>query len=123
MKHYTPGNQRRPLSTFIAALLLLVTPAGALAQNTQALTPTETVREFYKRMRERKFGEAFALTIYKPAIEGLSAEELEELRPDFERMAAAIPEKIEVSGEQMSNDIATVFVKIADADKTAQAEP
>jgi hypothetical protein len=45
------------------------------------------------------------------------------LRPDFERMAAAIPEKIEVSGEQTSNDVATVFVKIADGDKAAQAEP
>jgi hypothetical protein len=41
-------------------------------------------------MRERKFSEAFALTIYKPAIEGLSAAELEELRPDFERMAAVL---------------------------------
>ncbi|MDT4897499.1 MAG: hypothetical protein QOH25_2576 [Acidobacteriota bacterium] len=123
MKHYTPGNQRRRLSTFIALLLLLVTSLGALAQNAQTLTPTETVREFYKRMRERKFSEAFALTIYKPAIEGLSAAELEDLRPDFERMATAVPEKIEVSGEQMSNDIATVFVKIADADKSVQAEP
>ena len=110
---------------FIASLLLLIASTGveAFAQNSQARTPTETVREFYKRMRERKYVEAFQLTIYTPAIEGLSAEELEELRPDFERMAAAIPEKIEVSGEQTSNDVATVFVKIADADKTAQAEP
>jgi hypothetical protein len=38
-------------------------------------------------------------------------------------MAAAIPEKVEVSGEQISGDIATVFVKIADGDKSAQAEP
>lgn len=95
----------------------------ALAQNSLERTPTETVREFYKLMRERKFSEAFQLTIYTPAIAGLSAEELEELRPDFERMAAAIPEKIEVSGEQISRDTATVFVKIADADKAAQAEP
>lgn len=93
--------------------------AGTIA----ALTPSETVREFYKRMRERRFREAFAVTIYKSVVEALSAEELEELRPDFERMAAAIPDKIEVSGEQMSGDIATVFVKIADADKAAQAEP
>jgi hypothetical protein len=115
----------RFLSTLIASLLVLVSSAGseAFAQNNQARTPTETVREFYKRMRERKFTDAFRLTIYTPAIEGLSAEELDELRPDFERMAAAIPEKIEVSGEQTSGDIATVFVKIADADKAAQAEP
>jgi hypothetical protein len=125
MNYSTSNNRPRFLPTLIASLLLLVSCAGveAFAQNTPARTPTETVREFYKRMRERKFTEAFQLTIYTPAIEGLSAEELEELRPDFERMAAAIPEKIEVSGEQTSGDIATVFVKIADADKTAQAEP
>ena len=115
---------RSPLTLF-ATLLLLVSCAGVetFAQNAQARTPTETVREFYKRMRERKFTEAFRLTIYTPAIEGLSAEEFDELRPDFERMAAAIPEKIDVSGEQTSGDLATVFVKIADADKAAQAEP
>ncbi len=125
MNYSTSSNRLRFLSTLIASLLLLTTSAGveAFAQNTQARTPTETVREFYKRMRERKYTDAFRLTIYTPALEGLSAEELEELRPDFERMAAAIPEKIEVSGEQTSGDIATVFVKIADSDKAAQAEP
>jgi hypothetical protein len=125
MNYSTSGNHLRFLPTLIASLLLLVSCAGreAFAQNNQARTPTETVREFYKRMRERKFNEAFKLTIYTPAIEGLSADELDELRPDFERMAAAIPEKIEVSGEQTSGNIATVFVKIADADKSAQAEP
>jgi hypothetical protein len=50
-------------------------------------------------------------------------EEFEELRPDFEKMAAAVPEKVDVSGEQVSGDIATVFVRIADADKNAEAEP
>ena len=95
--------------------------SGAVAA--AARTPTETVREFYKRMRERKFNEAFALTIYKPAIEGLSAAELDELRPDFERMATAIPEHIEVSGEQISGDASTVFVKLPDANKDVQAEP
>jgi hypothetical protein len=95
----------------------------ARAQNNQARTPTETVREFYKAMREKRFHEAFALSIYKPAIDGLSAEEFNDLRPDFEKMAAVIPEKIEVNGEQISGDAATVFVKIADADKAAEAEP
>jgi hypothetical protein len=128
MKHSTERTFSRFLSTLIASLFLLVNAAGmqAFAQNNLSRTPTETVREFYARMRERKFSEAFALTIYKPAIEGLSAAELEELRPEFERMAAVIPEKIEVSGEQISNDIATVFIKIADADKSApdeQTEP
>jgi len=111
MKHST--QRQHFLSTFIVSLvLLIVTSMGAFAQNTPpARTPTETVRDFYRLMRERKFSEAFALTIYKPAIEGLSASELDELRPDFERMGSAIPEQIEVSGEQVSNDVATVFVK------------
>jgi len=121
MKHFTQRNLS--LTTLIFALVVLFTSAGALAQNSPARTPTETVREFYKRMRERKFGEAFALTIYKPAIEGLSAAELDELRPDFERMGSVIPEQIEVSGEQVSGDTATVFVKIAGAEKDAQPEP
>src|SRR2546423_8403954 len=123
---------------FITALLLILASVAALSQNSQpapqaanaqsssaaqARTPTETVREFYRLMRERHFREAFALSIYKPAIEGLSAEEFEELRPDFEKMAAIIPEKIDVNGEQVSGDIATVFVKIADADKAAEAAP
>jgi hypothetical protein len=104
------------------------TPAASTQGNksgapaSAAQTPSETVREFYKLMRERRFREAFALSIYKPAIEPLSAEEIEELRPDFERMAAAIPEKIDVGGEQISGDTSTVFVKIAGADKDAQPE-
>jgi hypothetical protein len=115
----------RSLSTITVALVLFVTSMGlvAFAQTSQPRTPTETVREFYRLMRAQKFVEAFALTMYKPAIEGLSAEEFAELRPDFERMAAAIPEKIDVSGEQSSGDISTVFVKIADSDQSAQAEP
>ncbi|HKR00270.1 MAG TPA: hypothetical protein VJT09_06330 [Pyrinomonadaceae bacterium] len=127
MNHSTRSNHSPFLSALIASvLLLLVAPAGfeANAQNApQARTPTETVREFYRQMRERRFREAFALSIYKPAIEGLSPAEFEELRPDFERMAGAVPEKIDVGGEQISGNTATVFVKIADADKAAQAEP
>ncbi|MEJ7713232.1 MAG: hypothetical protein WKF84_26150 [Pyrinomonadaceae bacterium] len=35
-----------------------------------------------------------------------------ELRPDFEKIAAAIPANFHVSGEQISGETATVFVKI-----------
>jgi hypothetical protein len=90
-------------------------------------TPTETVREFYRLMRDKKFREAFDLSIYRPAIEGLSAQEFEDLRPDFEKMAIAvsekIPDKIEVSGEQISGDVATVFVKVSDAEGKEKIEP
>lgn len=114
------------LPTLLLVLFLLAIPGawqGTHGQPNPQRSPAETVREFYKTMREKRFREAFALTIYKPALEGLTDAEFEDLRTDFEKMAAAIPEKIEVSGEQTSGDMATVFVKIADADKTAQPEP
>src|SRR5207253_3643838 len=65
---------------------------------------------------------AFALSIYKPAIEGLSQAEMQDLQPDFEKLAANVPENIQFSGEQTSGDTATVFVKVAD-DASAQPEP
>ena len=125
MNYLRLNKSARHFSILIASLFLFISGAKieTLALDNQARTPTETVREFYRMMRERHFKEAFALSIYKPAIDGLSAEEFAELQPDFERMGAAIPEKIEISGEQVSGDIATVFVKIADADKAAEAEP
>ena len=98
----------------------------ALAQ-TAPRTPTETVRDFYRMMREKKFREAFAISIYRPAIEALSTQEFEELRPDFEKMAIAVSEKIpatvDITGEQISGDVATVFVKVVDADGKEKIEP
>ncbi|HEY0378132.1 MAG TPA: hypothetical protein VGC87_14535 [Pyrinomonadaceae bacterium] len=131
MNRSTHSNRPRLLPMLVALLVIPVAAAatGVAADSfsprgAQARTPTETVREFYRLMRERSFREAFALSIYKPAVEGLSEQEFNDLRPDFEKMGGAIPEKIEVSGEQISGDTATVFVKIADADKTTtEAEP
>jgi len=74
-------------------------------------------------MRERRFREAFAISIYKPAIEALTQQEFEDLRPDFERLASAIPEKVDLTGEQISGNAATVFVRVKDEDKPEQAEP
>jgi len=89
----------------------------------QTASPSDAVREFYKLMRERKFKEAFALSIYQPAIEGLKPAEFDDLRPDFDRLAAAIPEKVDITGEQISGEVATVFVKVKDDDNKEQAEP
>jgi hypothetical protein len=124
-----------------------------LASGAQNPTPSDTVREFYKAMRERRFRDAFALSIYKSVIDGLSDKEFQELRPsfkdlsdeqfaalrskyqkltpaefddlkpDFERLATAIPEKVDISGEQISGDAATVFVRVKEDDKPEQAEP
>ena len=109
------------------ATLLLFSPAGAdratFAQDSiTARTPSDVVREFYRAMSEKRFREAFALTVYRPAIEPLSAEEFEELRPDFEKIAALTPEKIEVTGEQISGETATVFVKMTE-DGREQTKP
>lgn len=124
--NYSKSFARRALSLIFAALLLSVAgvavAASAQAQNSspQARTPTETVREFYKALSQKRFRDALMISIYKPAIEGLSAAEIEELRPDFEKMAAGA-EKIEVKGEQLSGETATVFVKMTD--DTAEAPP
>jgi hypothetical protein len=133
------------------AVVMIATVSTLFAQNQRS--PSDTVREFYKAMKERKFREAFALSIYKPAIEGLtdqefqalrsqfkdlsdaqfaalrpkysklSQQEFDDLRPDFEAMAAAIPEKVDLTGEQISGDAATVFVKVKDSESGGQAEP
>src|SRR5215204_5068440 len=105
-----------------AALSILVATSLAPAQN--QLSPTDTVRAFYKKMRERKFKEAFAMSIYRPAVEPLNLKELEDLRADFEKMAAAIPDTVDLSGETISGDIATVFVKVKETAETAEkSEP
>jgi hypothetical protein len=85
------------------------------------------MRDFYRMMREKKYREAFAISIYRPAIEGLSPEEYNDLKPDFDKMAIAvsekIPEKVDITGEQISGDVATVFVKVVDADGKEKVEP
>ena len=108
-----------------ALIFILMRLSAAVAQNPPR-TPTETTREFYTMMREKKYREAFAMSIYQPAMEGLSAQEFEDLRPDFDKMALALAEKlparIDISGEQISGDMATVFVKVLDADGKEKIE-
>jgi hypothetical protein len=102
------------------SLLMVLVAAPAVLGQTTPRSPTETVRQFYQFMREKKFREAFALSIYRSALEGLSPKDFEDLRTDFEKMAVAVSEKmpaqIDLSGEQISGDVATVFVKVLDAD-------
>lgn len=118
--------QRTQTVVCLLVLIVLAGSSSALAQNPQR-TPTETTRFFYQMLREKKFREAFMMSIYRPAIEGLSAQEFEDLRPDFERMALAVSEKIpptiDISGEQISGETATVFVKVLDADGKEKIEP
>jgi hypothetical protein len=107
----------------VLLLLALVTVASARgAQNVAQRTPTETVREFYRLLRLKQFREAFALSIYKPAIDGLGAEEFADLQPDFEKMASVVPENVQVSGEQISGETATVFIKVNNDQAAAQQD-
>jgi hypothetical protein len=104
----------------IALIAAFCACAHDVPAQTAQRTPSEVVREFYKAMREHRFKDAWSMTIYKPAVEGLTAEEMEDLRPDFEEKAAEIPEQVETSGEQISGDIATVFVKVTISESTPQ---
>jgi hypothetical protein len=103
----------------LTALLCGPHPVRAFAAPPQGnRTPSDTVREFYRALTERRFRDAFAMSTLKGAIEGLSQEEMEDLRPDFENMASAA-DKVTVSGEQVSGETATVFVKLKDGDPSA----
>jgi hypothetical protein len=111
------------LLSFIAVVVLSQGSFEMAAAQSPPRSPSDTVREFYKAMREKKFREAFAMSIYKPAIEPLKPQEFEDLRSDFDKMAAAIPEKVNITGEQISGDVATVFVKVKDDENKEQSEP
>jgi hypothetical protein len=125
----------RPLAL---CLLLAATPRAARAQSNQKeqtaaqsnpqpsaaapATPTEVVRAFYKALREARFRDALMMSVYRPAIEGLKPQELEELRPDFERLATQVPPDYDFTGEQLSGDDATVFMKTGEG-KDVKIEP
>jgi hypothetical protein len=109
---------RRLGSAVFLCSIVLVLPVGALAQTERG--PSDVVRDFYKAMREHRFKDAWAMTIYKAAVQDLTAEEMEDLRPDFEDRAAKIPDQVEFTGEQINGNIATVFVKVPATDSTPQ---
>ena len=102
------------LSLIALAISLAVAVPAAGAQTPR--TPTETVITFYKLMRERRYREAFAISIYRSAVDGLSQQEFEDLQSDFDRMAAGIQVKIEVTGEQINGNVATVMIRIPNDD-------
>jgi hypothetical protein len=79
-------------------------------------SPADTVRVFYRHLRARNFREAMFLTNLRPAIEGLTDAELKELHVDFEPLAAQVPSDIEINGEIISKDRATVTAKLPDND-------
>jgi len=104
-------------------LLLCFTVSAATFAQAPPRSPSDTVREFYKAMRDKRFREAFGMSIYKPAIEPLKPQEFEDLKPDFDKMAAVIPEQVNITGEQISGDLATVFVKVKEGEGPDVPEP
>ena len=94
-----------------ASLSAQTPKTAATAPTTAAGTPSDAVRRFYKALNEKRFRDAMMMSAFRPAVEGLSPAEMEELKPDFEKMAVGA-DKIQVTGEQVSGDRASVFVKL-----------
>jgi hypothetical protein len=86
----------------------------AVAAAPKSDSPTATVQEFYKAMRDKRFRDALMMTNLRSAVEKLTAAQMADLAPDFEPMATRVPEKIEINGEQISGTLASVFVKAND---------
>src|SRR3954451_23154207 len=87
----------------------------------EANGPADTVRVFYKYLREKKFREAIFLTNLRPAIEGLTDLELKEFQVDFETLSVQVPEDLQINGEIISGDSATVTAKLP-SDETDKLE-
>jgi hypothetical protein len=88
----------------------------------EANGPADTVRVFYKYLRDKKFREAIFLTNLRPAIEGLTDSELKEFQVDFEAIAAVVPEEVQINGEIVTGGTATVTAKLPDDDDKLQVQ-
>jgi hypothetical protein len=85
--------------------------------NIEANSPADTVRAFYKNLRDKKVRDAIFLTNLRPAIEGLTDAELKELQVDFESLAREVPAEIQINGEIIAGDKATVTANLPDIEK------
>jgi hypothetical protein len=77
-------------------------------------SPADTVRAFFKSLREKRFREAIFLTNLRPAIEGLTDTELKDFQVDIEAIAAGVPAELQINGEIISGESATVTANIPD---------
>lgn len=75
-------------------------------------SPADTVRLFYKNLREKRFREAMMMTNMRAAVEGLSDSEMQDLISDFEPLATQVPAELEINGEIITNNLATVTAKL-----------
>jgi len=95
---------------FIAIITALTLGGSAHAQK-EAKSPTEAAVTFYRALKAKRYVEGFRHSVYRNAVEGLTADELRDLEPDFARTFASIPDKIEPSGEKITGQAAVVSLK------------
>ena len=123
-------NRRTKLKTFTLALCLLAAAAGAARAQSSApqataaaqVSPSDVVRAYYTALKESRFRDAMAVTILRPAVEALTAEELKEFQIDFARVSPAVPADFEITGESLAGEEATVFVRTGEG-KELKVEP
>lgn len=72
-------------------------------------TPSQIVKSFYQNIKDQRFREALMMTNWRPAVESFTAQEADDLRSNFKYLSAQA--NVEVTGEQLSGDAASVFVK------------
>ncbi len=109
----------------IVALVLVIgsvwlATATVFAQEKTVETPSSTVRKFYELLRHKQYLEGFSISVYRTALEGLKEEELQELVPEFERLASGLPDLVQIEGEQISGDRASVFVRLPNEKKAQE---
>lgn len=103
----------------ICIIVMILFAAPAPAQKKSG-SPTDAVISFYRALKEKRYVEGFRHSVYRGAVEGLTPEGLQDLEPDFARTFAAIPDKIEPSGEQISGETATVSLKFGGSEEPQQ---
>lgn len=84
--------------------------------------PADTVRAFYAKLREKRIREAIYLTNLRPAIEGLTDDELKEFAVDFEAIAKRVPAELQINGEIISGEIATVTASLPNDDDKLEVQ-
>jgi hypothetical protein len=92
-------------------------PAKGASIDIEPGGPADTVRAFYKHLRDGNVRAAMFLTNMRPAIEGLTDAELKDFSVDFERLAVQVPDEIKINGEIVSGDNATVTVETSSEGK------
>jgi hypothetical protein len=84
--------------------------------------PADTVRAFYTKLREKRIREAIYLTNLRPAIEGLTDDELKEFSFDFEAIAKRVPAELQINGEIISGESATVTASLPNENDKFEAQ-